>query len=171
MYGCESWTIKKAEPKSWCFWTVVLEKTLESPLDCKEIKPVNFNAKGNQFWIFIGRAESEASVTKLNLFSNKVYFLKSFVCLCASVFSLHSPPHPTLMLARSYPVLLVLFLSIFNFCCCIEWGLSFQCIFWLLFAYVKITYVLLYWILLLLIVVFSWLSCIFHVYSHIMCKE
>ena len=41
MYGCESWTIKKADwaPRNWCFWTVVLEKTLESPLDCKEIKP------------------------------------------------------------------------------------------------------------------------------------
>ena len=42
MYGCESGTIKKAERhKNWCFWTVVLEKTLESPLDCKEIKQVN----------------------------------------------------------------------------------------------------------------------------------
>ena len=40
-------------PKNWCFWAVVLEKTLESPLDCKEIKPVN--SKGNQSWIFIGR--------------------------------------------------------------------------------------------------------------------
>ena len=43
--------------KPWCFWTVVLEKTLESPLDYKEIKPVN--PKGNQFWIFIGRADAE----------------------------------------------------------------------------------------------------------------
>ena len=42
MYGCESWTIKKAEhQKNWCFWTVVLEKTLGSPLNCKEIKPVH----------------------------------------------------------------------------------------------------------------------------------
>ena len=48
----ESWV-----PKIWCFWTVVLEKTLESPLDCKEIKPVN--PKGNQSWIFIGRSEAE----------------------------------------------------------------------------------------------------------------
>ena len=40
-------------PKNWCFWTVMLEKTLESPLDSKEIKPVN--PKGNQYWIFIGR--------------------------------------------------------------------------------------------------------------------
>ena len=45
-------------PKNWCFWTVMLEKTLESPLDCKEIKPDNF--KGNQFWIFIGRTDAEA---------------------------------------------------------------------------------------------------------------
>ena len=44
--------------KNWCFWTVVLEKTLESPLDCKEIKPVN--PKGNQSWIFIGRIDVEA---------------------------------------------------------------------------------------------------------------
>ena len=46
------------EVKNWCFWTVVLEKTLESPLDCKEIKPVN--PKGNQSWIFIGRTDAEA---------------------------------------------------------------------------------------------------------------
>ena len=39
MYGCESWTIKSWAPKNWCFWTVVLEKTLESPLNCKEISP------------------------------------------------------------------------------------------------------------------------------------
>ena len=49
----ESWTLK-----NWCFWTVVLEKTLESPLDCKEIQPVH--PKGNQSWIFIGRADAEA---------------------------------------------------------------------------------------------------------------
>ena len=49
----ESWV-----PKNWCFLTVVLEMTLESPLDCKEIKPVN--PKGNQSWIFIGRTDVEA---------------------------------------------------------------------------------------------------------------
>ena len=49
----ESWA-----PKNWCFWTVVLEKTLESVLDCKEVQPVN--PKGNQAWIFIGRADTEA---------------------------------------------------------------------------------------------------------------
>ena len=59
MYGCESWTIKKAErQRTDAFWTVVLEKTLESPLDCKEIKPVN--PEGNQSWIFIGRTDAEA---------------------------------------------------------------------------------------------------------------
>ena len=46
----ESWA-----QKNWCFWTVVLEKTLESPLDCKEIQPVH--PKVNQSWIFIGRTE------------------------------------------------------------------------------------------------------------------
>ena len=45
-------------PKIWCFWSVVLEKTLESPLDCKEIQPVH--PKGNQPWIFIGRTDAEA---------------------------------------------------------------------------------------------------------------
>ena len=43
-------------PKNWCFWTMVLEKTLESPLDCRDIKPVN--PKGNQPWIFIGRTDA-----------------------------------------------------------------------------------------------------------------
>ena len=49
----KSWVLK-----NWCFWTVVLEKILESPLDCKEIKPVN--AKGNQPWIFIGTTDAKA---------------------------------------------------------------------------------------------------------------
>ena len=60
MYGCESWTIKKAAPKNWCFWTVVLEKTLEGPLDCNEIQPAH--PKGNQPWIFIGRTDVEAEI-------------------------------------------------------------------------------------------------------------
>ena len=47
-------------PKNWCFWTVVLEKTLESPLDCKEIQLVI--PKGNQTWIFIGRIDVEAEI-------------------------------------------------------------------------------------------------------------
>ena len=50
--------------QNWCFWTVVLEKTLESPLDCKEIKPVNL--KGNKSWIFIGRTDAEALILWLH---------------------------------------------------------------------------------------------------------
>ena len=46
------------EPKNWCFWTAVFEKTLESPLDCKEIQPVH--PKGDQSWVFIGRTDVEA---------------------------------------------------------------------------------------------------------------
>ena len=59
MCGCESWTIKKAEHRRiWCFWTVVLEKTLESPLDCEEIQPVH--SKGDQSWVFFRRSDVEA---------------------------------------------------------------------------------------------------------------
>ena len=54
----ESWA-----PKNWCFWTVVLEKTLESPLDYKKIQPVN--PKGNQSWVFIGRTDAEAETPLL----------------------------------------------------------------------------------------------------------
>ena len=49
----ESWV-----PKNWCFWTVTLEKTLKSPLNCKETQPVH--AKGNPSWIFVGRTDAEA---------------------------------------------------------------------------------------------------------------
>ena len=48
----ESWV-----PKNWCFWTVVLEKTLESPLDCKEIQPVH--SKGDESWVFFGRTDAK----------------------------------------------------------------------------------------------------------------
>ena len=58
MYECESWTVKKTAQKNWCFWIAVLERTLEHPLDCKEVKPIN--PKGNQSWIFIGRTDAEA---------------------------------------------------------------------------------------------------------------
>ena len=51
----ESWA-----PKNWCFWTALLEKTLESPLDCKEIQPVH--PKGDQSWVFIGRIDVEAKI-------------------------------------------------------------------------------------------------------------
>ena len=53
----ESWVLK-----NWCFWTVVLAKTLESPLDCKEIQPVH--PKGDQSWVFIGRTDAEAETPK-----------------------------------------------------------------------------------------------------------
>ena len=54
----ESWALK-----NWCFWTVVLEKTLECPLDCKEIQPVH--PKGNQSWVFIGRNDAKAETPVL----------------------------------------------------------------------------------------------------------
>ena len=54
----ESWSLK-----NWCFWTVLLEKTLERPLDCKEIKPVH--PKGNPFWIFIRKTDVEAEIPVL----------------------------------------------------------------------------------------------------------
>ena len=54
----ESWV-----PKSWCFWTMLLEKTLESPLDCKEIQPVH--PKWDQSWVFIGRNDAEAETPVL----------------------------------------------------------------------------------------------------------
>ena len=62
MYGCENWTkwiqLSNSMPKNWYFWTIVLEKALESSLDCKEIQPVH--PKGNQSWIFIGKTDAEA---------------------------------------------------------------------------------------------------------------
>ena len=54
----ESWA-----PKNWCFWTVVLEKTLESPLDFKESQPVH--PKGDQYWVFTGRTDAEAETPVL----------------------------------------------------------------------------------------------------------
>ena len=62
VYGCESRTVKKV-PKKWCFWTVVLEKTLESPLDCKEIQPVY--SKRDQPWVFFGRNDAKAETPVL----------------------------------------------------------------------------------------------------------
>ena len=62
-YGCESDYKESQALKNWYFWTVVLEKILESPLNCKEIKRVN--PKGNQPWIFIGRTDAEAEAPEL----------------------------------------------------------------------------------------------------------
>ena len=63
VYGCESWTIKKAERWRIDAFELVLEQTLESPLDCKEIQPVY--SKGNQSWILIGRTDAEAEASIL----------------------------------------------------------------------------------------------------------
>ena len=61
MYGCESWTVKESWIlKNWCFWAMVLEKTLESALNFKEIQLVH--PKGNQSWILIGRTDAEAPI-------------------------------------------------------------------------------------------------------------
>ena len=61
MYGCESWTVKKAEHRR--IDAVVLEKTLESPLDCKEIQPVH--SEGDQSWMFFGRNDAKAETPVL----------------------------------------------------------------------------------------------------------
>ena len=66
LYHKESWV-----PNNLCFWTVVLEKTLESPLYCKEIKPVN--SKGNQPWIFIGR--TDYGKIKTNFIANTIIWI------------------------------------------------------------------------------------------------
>ena len=63
MYGCESWTVKKAEHRRIDAFDVVLEKTLESPLDCKEIQPLH--SKGDQSWVFIGRNDAKAETPVL----------------------------------------------------------------------------------------------------------
>ena len=65
----ESWVLK-----NWCFWAVVLEKTLESPLDCKDIKPVY--PKGNQSWIFTGRTDAEPETLILWLPDGKNWLIR-----------------------------------------------------------------------------------------------
>ena len=59
--------------KNWCFWTVVLKKTLESPLDCKEVQPVH--PKGDQFWVFIGRTDVEAETSMLATGRENISFI------------------------------------------------------------------------------------------------
>ena len=63
IYGCELDYKESLVQKNWCFGTVVLEKTLESPLDCKEIQPVH--PKGDQSWVFIGGTDVEAETPTL----------------------------------------------------------------------------------------------------------
>ena len=81
MYGCESWTMKKAECSIDAFELWCWIKTLESPLDCKEIQPVH--SEGNQPWIFIGRTDAEVEVPilwppdmKSQLIGNKTLILR-----------------------------------------------------------------------------------------------
>ena len=69
MYGWELDYKKSWAPKNQCFWTVVFKKSLESPLDFKEINPVNPN--GNRPWIFVGKTDAEAAVPKLWLPNGK----------------------------------------------------------------------------------------------------
>ena len=63
MYGCESWTVKKAERRRIAAFELLLEKTLESPLDCKEFQPVH--SKGDQPWVFFGRNDDKAETPVL----------------------------------------------------------------------------------------------------------
>ena len=79
MYGCESWTIKQAEHwRTDAFWTVVLEKTLESPLDNKEIQSVH--PKGNQSWIFTGKTDVKAETPILRPCDAKNWLLIKLWC-------------------------------------------------------------------------------------------
>ena len=70
----ESWVLK-----TWCFWTVVLEKTLESPLDCKEIQPVH--SKGDQSWVFIGNTDAKAETLILCYLMRRVDSLEKTLML------------------------------------------------------------------------------------------
>ena len=85
MYGCESWTVKKKNYKeswasrNWCFWTVVLEMTLESPLDCKVIQPVH--SQGDQSWVFIGGTDAEAELQYFGHLMWRVYWLEKTLML------------------------------------------------------------------------------------------
>ena len=65
-------------PKNWCFWTVVLEKTLESPLDCKEIQLVH--PKGDQSWVFFGRNDATAELQYFGHLMRRVDSLERFEC-------------------------------------------------------------------------------------------
>ena len=74
MCGCESWDCEEGwVPKNWCFWTVVLEKTLESPLDCKEVLPVH--SKGDPSWLFFGRTDAKAETPVLWPSHEKIWLI------------------------------------------------------------------------------------------------
>ena len=66
-------------PKNWCFWAVVLEKTLESPLDCKEIQPVH--SKGDQSWVFFGRNDAKTETPVLGYLKGRVDSLEKTLML------------------------------------------------------------------------------------------
>ena len=91
----ESWALK-----NWCFWTVVLKQTLESPLDCK-IKPVN--PKGNQSWIVTGRTDAEAETPILWSWTRLGHWT-DFICPHPLEPPSHLPPHPTLLGCPRAPV-------------------------------------------------------------------
>ena len=80
IYECESWTIKKKwVPKNWCFQSVVLEKTLESPLDSKDIKPID--PKGNRPWKFIGRTAEKLKLQYFHHLIQRVNSLENILIL------------------------------------------------------------------------------------------
>ena len=79
MYGCELDCEESWVPKNWCFWTVVLEKTLESPLDCKEIQPVH--SEGDQPWVFFGRTDAKLKLQYFGHLMLRVDSLKKTLIL------------------------------------------------------------------------------------------
>ena len=108
---CEdSWVLK-----NWCFWTVVLEKTLESPLDCKEIQPVH--PKGDQSWVFIGRTDAEAETPILWPPHAKSWLTDSFrsipfLSFIEPIFAWNVPLVSLIFLKRSLVFPILLFSSI-----------------------------------------------------------
>ena len=79
MYGCESWTVKKAEHRRIDAFELMLEKTLESPLDCKEIQPVHPN--GDQSWVFTGRTDVEAETPVIGHLMRRAHSLETTLIL------------------------------------------------------------------------------------------
>ena len=79
MYGCELDCEESWVPKNWCFWTVVLEKILESPLDCKEIQPVH--SEGDQPWVFFGRTDAKLKLQYFGHLMLRVDSLKKTLIL------------------------------------------------------------------------------------------